>query len=61
MTSLTHGEDGKTYTRRMPRGPRPKAKPWQFDGVASKAIRKAHKMLRDHLPIGLDEWEKNAV
>jgi ParB-like nuclease domain len=57
---VTHGEDGKTYTR-MPRPPRLKAKPWQYYGIASKQVRTVHKLIATELPTGLTESEKAEV
>jgi hypothetical protein len=58
---VTEGKDGKQYTRKPPRGRRPNPKPWAIDGVASKSVRKARKLIGTELPTGLDEWEKAAL
>jgi hypothetical protein len=58
--TITHGDDGKTYSR-TPRRERPTPKPWSNDGKATKMVRRAHKLIAHEVPTGLDEWEKAAL
>jgi hypothetical protein len=54
---VTEGDDGKTYTS-IPRGARPKQKPWQPSGIAMRSVRKTRKFIANELPAGLDDWER---
>jgi hypothetical protein len=58
---VTHGEDGKTYTRMPSKNPKGKPVPWAVSGDAMRSVRRTYKFVRTELPTGLDEWEKTAV
>ena len=54
---VTHGEDGKTYTR-IPHGAHPKPKPWDSDGDCFKTVHRAYKAIVMKPPVGLTETAK---